>query len=96
MPLFYAPKNIVLKQALICPGHYGNDLAASVFFNVCIAEHVSEAERCDAQLDIPLCRRALRSIQSLPAKANGPLMFCSPVNQIPLGSHSDIHLFSYL
>ncbi len=40
-PLFNAPKKYVLKQAVICAaldcaGHYGNNLAASVFFNVCI------------------------------------------------------------
>ncbi len=32
----------------------------------------------------------VRSSQSLTAKANAPLMFCSPVNQIPLRSRSDI------
>ncbi len=31
---FNVPKKHVLKQAVICSGHYGNDL--SVFFNMCI------------------------------------------------------------
>ncbi len=55
---------------------------------------MSEAERCDAQLNVPLCVR--RSAQSLAAKANAPLMFrsCSPVNQIPLRHYiSPVGLF---
>ncbi len=53
-------------------------------------EHVSEAEKCDAQLNIPFV--GVHSSQSLTAKANAPLMFRSrsPVNQIPLRSRSDI------
>ncbi len=49
-------------------------------------EHVSEAERCDAQLNIPLC------VCAHMAKANAPLMIRSrsPLNQIPLRSHSHI------
>ncbi len=38
-------------------------------------ENVSEEERCDAQLNIPLC--GMCSSQSLTAKANAPLMFRS-------------------
>ncbi len=40
-----------------------------------IAEHVSEAEQCDAQLNITLCGRALRSVAHTQSKlsANVPL-----------------------
>ncbi len=38
-------------------------------------EHMSEEERCDAQLNIPLCGRALRSVAHGQSKssANVPL-----------------------
>ncbi len=92
VPLFYAPKNIVLKQALICPGHYGNDLAASVFFNVCIAEHVTE--RCDAQLDIPLCRRAHRSVAPGQSKRSANVLLTGKPNPARITLwHTFIFLF---
>ncbi len=47
------------------------------------------AERCDVQLNIPLCV-CVRSAQSLTDKANTPIMCCSRVNQIPLRARSDI------
>jgi len=39
--LFTAPKKHVLNQEFVlllvdCVGHYGNDLAASAFFNLCV------------------------------------------------------------
>ncbi len=45
-------------------------------------EHVSEAERCDAQLNYPLCGRALRSVAHGQSKhsANVPLMLSGKPN----------------
>ncbi len=45
-------------------------------------EHVSEAEKCDAQLNIPLCGRALLSVAHGQSKrsANVPLTFTGKPN----------------
>ncbi len=47
-----------------------------------LAEHVSEAEQCDAQLNIPLCGRALHSVTHGQSKrsANVPLTLTGKPN----------------
>jgi len=69
-----------------CQDVLGGGMKRAVFRS----EPVSEAKQCDAQLDIPLCGRALRSVAH--GQSNALLMFHSrsPVNQIPLRSRTDI------
>ncbi len=47
------------------------------------AEHVSEAERCDAQLNIPLCGRALRSVAHSQSKHSTNFRSRSPFKPNP-------------
>ncbi len=55
------------------------------------SEHVSEAERCDAQLNIPLCGCVLRSVAHGLSKrtANVPLTLTGKPN------HAQITLWHY-